>query len=115
MKWRGILCALAALSMFVAAAPAGADGGTCEIGYADGGDDSPDADGDGLVCVDPVTGAVTDDAGQGGTVPGSRDRNQDFIVCARQTGSGMIITVDNNAANPDNANCPPAFQPSPLT
>jgi hypothetical protein len=101
--------------MLVVVAPAGADDATCDDGVVDGTTIAADADGDGMVCVDRDDGDVHEDRGQWGTIPGERDRNQDFIVCGKQVGNGGVITVDNNAPNPENANCPPAFLPIAIT
>lgn len=115
MKWRGILCVLAALSVLVAiGVPAASGDEACQPGFAQGeaSGSELDADGDGLVCVNPDTGEVSDDRA---ATPGVIDRNGDGVVCVRQTGNGMIIRTDNRAANSENFGCPPAFQPSPLT
>jgi hypothetical protein len=114
MKWRGILCALAALSVVaVVGVPAASGEEACQPGFVQGETSSTDvdADADGFVCVNPDTGEVSDDQA---ATPGVVDRNSDGIVCVRQTPNGMIVRTDNRAANPENAGCPPAFQPSPL-
>ena len=110
MKWRALLCGLVVGACLVAAGAPGASGSGCGPDY-ESGLAQYDTDGDGLVCVDQSSGAVTDDQAAS---PGVVDRNGDSIICVKQTGSGSIITTDNNANNPENANCPPAFQPSPL-
>jgi hypothetical protein len=114
MKWRGILCALAALCVLVVVAvPSASSEEACQPGFVQGESTSSaeDADGDGLVCVDPDTGEVSDDQA---ATPGVVDRNGDGIVCVRQAGNGMIVRTDNRSAHTENAGCPPAFQPSPL-
>ena len=108
--WRATLCGLVAGAFLIAAAPT-AIGSGCGPGYEQGTSAEYDDDGDGMVCVNQETGEVTDDQG---ATPGITDRNGDGIVCVKQTGSGSIVRTDNNANNPENADCPPAFQPSPL-
>ena len=112
MKVRGMLCALVAGSCLAAGAVPTAVGETgCGPGYEEGVDEQYDTDGDGVVCVNQETGEVTDDqGGQAGIV----DRNADGIVCVKQTGGGSVVVTDNNSNHPENAGCPPSFQPSPI-
>jgi hypothetical protein len=114
MKWRGILCALAALSVVIVVVPAASGEEACQPGFVQGESTSTelDADQDGFVCVNPDTGEVSDDQA---ATPGVVDRNGDGIVCVRQAGNGMIVRTDNRSSHTENAGCPPAFQPSPLT
>lgn len=111
MTWRAMMCGLVVgACMAVALAPTAAGSG-CGEGYEEGAGAEYDADGDGLVCVNPETGEVTDDLA---AQPGVVDRNGDQIVCVRPTGSGSVVTTDNNSSNTENSGCPPAFSPSPL-
>jgi hypothetical protein len=113
MKVRGMLCALVAGSCLAVAAVPSAVGETgCGPGYEEGVGEEYDTDDDGMVCVNQETGAVSDDQG---AQPGAADRNGDGIVCVKATGSGSIVTTDNNSNHPENGGCPPSFQPSPLT
>jgi hypothetical protein len=111
MKWRGILCALAALCMLVFVAPT-ASGSGCGEGFEQGEGSEYDADGDGLVCVNSETGEVSDDQG---ATPGIVDRNANGITCIKQVGNGTFIRTDDRANHPENEFCPPAFSATPIS
>ena len=113
MKVRGMLCAMLAGGCLAAMAVPTAVGETgCGPGYEEGVSEEYDTDGDGMVCVNQETGAVSDD--QGGIEPGARDRTNDGIVCVKATGGGSVVVTDNNSNHPENGNCPPSFSPAPI-
>ena len=113
MKRWGILCALATgvlASLAFLPGPVAATG--CGPGYEEGVNATYDADGDGLVCVNTETGAVTDDQG---VDPLAADRNGDGIICRKPIPNGSVVTTDNNSAHEENSGCPPGFFPSPAS
>jgi hypothetical protein len=111
MKWRVMLCGLVVGACVAVAMAPTAVGSGCGQGYEEGAGTEYDDDGDGLVCVNQETGEVTDDQG---ATPGVVDRNGDGIVCGKATGSGSIVTTDNNSSHTENGGCPPAFSPIPF-
>jgi hypothetical protein len=111
MWWRGTLCGLGVAFLVVAATPT-AVGSSCDPGTEDGVGSEYDANGDGVVCVDQESGAVSD---QAGVAPTEADRNNDGVICVKPTPSGSFVTTDNNSSHEENSNCPPAFFPSPAS
>jgi hypothetical protein len=113
MKWRAMLCGLVVGACVLVVTAPTAVGTGCGPGYEEGVGTEYDTDGDGFVCVNQETGAVTDDvdAQQGTTA----DRNNDGILCVKPTQSGSVVTTDNNSSHEENFGCPPGFQPSPVS
>jgi hypothetical protein len=66
---------------------------------------SPDADGDGAVCVDPATGALQDDDGFVGRSPLEVDLNGNGVVCFRPEPG---VFIDDPGGDQE---CPPGFEP----
>jgi hypothetical protein len=71
-----------------------------------------DRDGNGVVCVNPETGQVHDDAGWN---PRDYDRNDNLIVCGRLGENGVTI-IDDHPQGPEVgfARCPGPFELVPI-
>ena len=112
MKWRALLCGLVVGACVLVVTAPSAVGTGCGAGYEEGVGTEYDTDGDGIVCVNQETGAVTDDGGEASATPTFVDRNGDGIQCVKPTPSGSVVTTDNNSSHEENFGCPPGFQPS---
>ena len=112
MRWRGILCALAALCMLVVAPIATGEDTTCTTGYVESGSTEQDTDQDDLLCVNPSDGTLAEDQD---ALRQTIDKNGDQITCVRVTGNGSIVRTDNSSAHEENEGCPPAFSPTPIS
>jgi hypothetical protein len=111
-------CAMATAALLLAPAasadPAPNPDKQCKKGYVRGADATMtyDQNGNGFVCVDPMTGDVRDDkdqfAGDTTTDATQADENGNHVVCTNGDG---VYTDDDGSGN-----CPPGFGPSvPLT